>query len=180
VSWSVFRRASVIVVAASLAAAGGRAAAQTSPYYDIGTGPVTIKMKSSGKHTFFSGPKQVSRGAELTVANVSNPARVGAHTFSLVQSHLVPKTRKQRRLCHLCSRIAAAHEYHPTTQKVAKPTVEAGKKGWDTPFGKKGDSWYVARKGRSQTRKVTAKVGTTLTYFCGVHPRMRGTIKVVK
>ncbi len=148
--------------------------------YYLGTGPRTILMKNKGKDViFFTGPKTISRGAKLTVRNDSNPKVVGRHTFSLVKKDRLPKTRKQRLKCPICGTIALAHEFRAKTNKIDEPTVDVGRKGWDTSFGKTGDSWFVSKRGKSQTRKVTAPVGTTLRYFCGVHPSMQGKIKVV-
>ena len=45
-------------------------------------------------------------------------------------------------------------------------------------FGKKGDSWFTPDKGTKQSRKVSAKAGKTLYFFCAVHPFMQGKIKV--
>jgi hypothetical protein len=136
-------------------------------------------MRNFGERPFFAGDALVSRGARLTVRNVSNPQRVGPHTFSLVRSELVPRTRRQRRICSLCSSISRAHRYNPRTRNIRRPTVEIGRSGWSRLFGRTGDSWYVERRGRRQTRPVLAPVGTRLTYFCGVHPSMWGTIRVV-
>ena len=47
-------------------------------------------------------------------------------------------------------------------------------------FGKTGDTWYTETKNAKESRTISAKAGTTLTYFCAVHPNMVGTIKVVK
>ena len=62
---------------------------------------------------------------------------------------------------------------------MGRPVVDSGKTGWDKSFGKKGDSWFAEAKGDKHSRKVTAKVGTTLTYFCAIHPNMVGKIKVI-
>jgi hypothetical protein len=178
---STLRRASVIVTAGLVIGvpSGSFAQEDTDPYYDVGTGPVTITIKRKGKRLYFSGPKKVSRGALLTVRNATNPAKVGRHTFSLVNPSRVPRTKRQRRRCLVCRRIAAAHKYHPKTDKIGKPIVDVGQEGWDKRFGTRGDSWVVERKGKSHTRRVTAHTGTRLTYFCGVHPSMKGTITVI-
>jgi hypothetical protein len=137
-------------------------------------------MRNRGKRSFFTGSALVSRGARLTVRNASDPQRVGPHTFSLVRSGLVPRTRRQLRVCSLCSSISRAHRYQPRTRNIRRPRVEVGPSGWGQSFGRTGDSWYVERRGRRHTRRVLAPVGTRLTYFCGVHPRMWGTIRVVE
>ena len=139
-------------------------------------------MKLKGKRPLFTGPKRISQGARLTVVNRSSPKKIGPHTFSLVKPALIPKTKKARKACfdgNICLTIALAHEFDPETEKIGKNSVEVGGKGWNKSFGKKGDSFYTEVKGGKQTRRVTAPVGTTLTYFCAVHPGMKGKIKVV-
>jgi hypothetical protein len=166
-----------------LVAGGGPAAAQD---YNVGTGPITIKMQNVKKRkVFFSGPKKISRGEKLTIKNVSNPQQIGPHTFTLIQPSKRPKGRKQFKACGnlqlpVCRKIGKAHKFDPKTKQINKPSVDVGKKGWDKSFGNKGDTWYTQAKGDKETRKVTAPVGTTLTYFCVIHPNMHGTLKVVK
>lgn len=179
------RRTAAVVVAAvttSGLVAGGGARAQSGDY-DIGTGPVTIKMKNRGKRTFFRGPERISRGARLTIGNVSNPKKIGPHTFTLVKASRVPRGRKEFKACGdgkgVCGRVAAAHELNPRTNRVHKPDVDVGRTGWNKSFGKTGDTWYTVTKGDTETRKVTVPVGTTLSYFCAVHPNMHGELKVV-
>lgn len=173
------------IALATVVAAGaiGVGSAGAQDYGPISTGPVTIKIKPKGKGSVFSGPKRISQGEKLTVVNQTSLQKVGPHTFSLVKPALIPSSKKARKQCFagkgLCFRIAVAHKFDPATEKIGKASVEAGKKGWNTAFGKKGDSWYVDKKGDLQTRKVTSPVGTTLTYFCAVHPAMKGKIKVV-
>jgi plastocyanin len=164
-------------------AIGGTAHAQD---YDIRTGPVTVKMKLKGKRPFFSATgKTISRGEKLTVVNTTKIQQIGPHTFSLVKPAALPKTAKKAKACGeklkgICGKIARAHKFDPKTQKINKPDLDVGGKGWNTSFGRKGDSWYTEVKGDIETRKVTAPVGTTLTYFCAVHPNMVGKLKVVK
>ena len=81
---SPLRRATAALLAAALVAPALAGGADDDPYYPIGTGPVTIKMRNKGKRVFFSGPKRVSRDSLLTVVNAARQRRVGAHTFSLV------------------------------------------------------------------------------------------------
>jgi hypothetical protein len=180
------RLGAALVTAAAVAVpvVGGGSSAVAGPY-DVGTGPITIQMRNVGKKkVFFKGPKTISRGAKLTVENASNPQKIGPHTFTLVKAGLRPKTLKDQKACGklelpVCARAAKAHKFEPP-ETINKPDVEAGRKGWDKSFGKKGDTWFTPQKGATETRKVTAPVGTTLTYFCLVHPNMHGTLKVIK
>lgn len=176
---------------ATALAAGDGARAQD---YDIGTGPVKIQMKLKGKGRkavpFFSASaKKISRGAKLTIVNTTKIQQIGPHTFSLVKPAKIPNGTKAQRKCGgsettppsgICLKIFKAHKVDFQTGKVGKISLDVGKKGWDKSFGKKGDSWVTEGKGQTTTRKVTAKVGTTLTYFCAVHPNMVGKLKVVK
>jgi len=148
----------------------------------------TIEMVGKKeKDLAFEGPDTVKAGKNLKVENLTSPKKVGPHTFSLVEKKLLPKTDKEMKNCFapgaICLAVAIAHEFDPETEEINKQNVEAGKDGWDTPFdsakeGATGDSWYTETEDEKTKRKVTAKAGTKLTYFCAVHPWMKGTIKV--
>jgi hypothetical protein len=80
----------------------------------------------------------------------------------------------------VCNAIVAEMIKNPKappgpTNDIAHWTVDKGKLGLDGP----GDS--IAIEGsthRSVSVKVTAPAGTTLYFFCAVHPWMHGTITV--
>ena len=59
---------------------------------------------------------------------------------------------------------------------------EAGKKGWDKEGSLKvrGDSYFLVKRHEKFAQKVSADPGTTLTFFCAVHPDMQGTIDVTE
>jgi hypothetical protein len=144
-----------------------------------------IKMITKGKDLLFKGPRKIEAGAELDVINKTDPEQVGPHTFTLVKPEDLPETKKQMKDCEklkseFCMNIAEKHKVNLETFEIGKPSVEAGKKGWDKSFGNRGDSWFAEAKGESEARKVSAKPGTTLYYFCAVHPFMQGKIKVTK
>jgi hypothetical protein len=173
------RMAALGLVAAGVLAVGGAQAQD----YTVPTGPVTIKIKLKGKRPFFKGPKRISQGEKLTVLNTTSPKKIGPHTFTLIKPSLVPNNKAERKACGhgagVCGRVAAAHKFNPQTEQINKPDVDVGGKGWNKSFGKKGDTWFTQAKGASETRRVSAPVGTVLTYFCAVHPRMQGKIRVV-
>lgn len=174
-------RTSACLVALAFPVCGGGAQAGDYPIYPIpGTGTVRISIVKKGDRQFFRAPKTVSKGERLVIRNLTNPARVGPHTFTLVEAGGVPRTEGARRRCRLCRLVAAAHRYDAERNRIRRPIVQAGKPGWDKPTGAVGDSWYVERLNDSHSRKVTARVGTKLTFFCGVRPRMTGTIRVVR
>jgi hypothetical protein len=165
--------------ALGLTISSGPASAQ----YNVGTGPVKIKMALKGKRPVFTGPKRVSSGERLTVVNKTAPRKIGPHTLSLVKQGKLPKGKKERRNCFnggICLTIAKAHEFNPQTEKIGKDKVEVGTKGWDKAFGKRGDSWYTEKKGAKHGRRVVAAPGTTLYFLCAVHPGMQRKIRVVE
>jgi hypothetical protein len=185
---SPLRRAAVTLAGAALLAGGATQALAAQADTSASKG-VTIKMKLRGSGQdavpYFTKAKKVHRGAKLTIVNTTDVQAIGPHTFSLVKKKALPKGAEAQRECGeqfsgICGTVATAHEFNPQTMGVDKPEVEVGKKGWDKSFGKQGDSWYTETKGESYSRKVTAKAGTTLTFFCAVHPNMVGKIKVVK
>jgi hypothetical protein len=144
----------------------------------------TIFMKADKSGIRFEGPETIVSGEELTVLNQSNPRKVGPHTFSLVTKGSIPKTKKARQLCftpkHICRAIAGWHGVKGNGPVKVNP-VDVGAEGWDTEGSvtKKGDSWFTGEKpGTSIVEKVTAEAGTTLHYFCAVHPWMHGSVDV--
>jgi hypothetical protein len=145
----------------------------------------TITAYAHGKQMGFKGPRTVKAGSELAIVNDTDPQQVGPHTFTLVSKKQLPTGRKQMKNCErikskLCKRIVRAHRANPKTGVVKRPDVDVGKSGWDRSFGKRGDSWFMPGLGSSTERIVSAKPGTTLHYFCVIHPWMQGKIKVVK
>jgi plastocyanin len=169
--------AAAIAFTGSAAAEGERAAG--------GGGKATIKMKIEGRDLDFFGDRTVGEGEKLTVVNKTSPRQIGPHTFTLVKPSLVD-TRAERRACvrlesRLCRLIFRAHEVGPPPDfPVGKPNLDFGKRGWDKEFTKenKGDSWFTAERGAKESRKVRADAGETLSFFCIVHPNMRGKIEV--
>lgn len=147
--------------------------------------PATITMELAGKRIFFDGPATVVKGEELRIVNDTSVRKVGPHTFSLAKKSVLPDTPKEFRECFspgkVCMDIANAHKFNPKTEKVAKPVVNVGAKGWNRSFTKSssGDSWYTETKDESFTRRVSASAGSTLRFICAIHPDMQGKIKVV-
>ena len=147
--------------------------------------PPTITMAAEGKRLLFEGPTTVAKGDELRIVNDTSVAKHGPHTFSLAKQNVLPDTPKEFKQCFtpgkICMEIALAHKFNPKTEKIGKPVIDAGAKGWNRSFAKDrvGDSWYTEKKDESTSRRVTASAGSTLSFICAVHPDMQGKIKVV-
>jgi plastocyanin len=145
----------------------------------------TITMAVDGKNLVFQGPRSVDSGSQLKIVNATDPSKVGPHTFTLVDKSDLPKDKQSIKDCEklksdFCAGIVKDHKVNLKTGKIGRPSLDTGKKGWDTPYteDEKGDSWVAQAEGDTQKREVSAKPGTTLYYFCLVHPFMQGKIKV--
>lgn len=175
--------AAVLITALTAINAG---ASPRDASHSSGTKAAVVKMKASKKKgPYFTGPATVEAGQELKIVNKTAPDQVGPHTFTLIKKGDIPTSRKEMKACEnldpksVCSDIATAHEFDPQTFHINKPDVDVGKTGWDKSFGNTGDSWYTETEGEKTSREVSAKPGTTLHYFCVVHPFMVGKVKVV-
>ena len=166
-------------------AGGGSAGAETPAATG---GKDVVKMVLEGKKLAFEAPETVYEGDQLEILNETNPKQVGPHTFSLVEKSTLPKTRKAEKNCftpkHICFSIAEWHHFNPKTEKLSLNPVKAGPAGWSTAgnnSGKTGDSWFTGetKAGTHFSQAVTAKAGTTLYFFCAVHPSMQGSIKIL-
>lgn len=182
------KRAGAAIAVTGLASVGAIGGSATGAAGDAAprAAAATIDMVQSG-HGFsslgFSGPRKISSGATLTIVNATDPAKVGPHTFTLIKKGKLPRTKQQMKRCEqtkgVCKAIARAHEFVPP-DTINRPDVDVGRTGWDRSFGKRGDSWFTPTEGEQTSRVVAAKPGTTLYYFCAVHPFMAGKVKVVR
>ena len=144
-----------------------------------------IKMKQDGKDLFFEGPETVAAGSVLKIKNVTDPRKVGPHTFTLVHEKDIPTDEKdikdcEKKLALICGAVVEWHEVDLQTGAIGVNPVEAGGPGWDKEgsLKHKGDSWASEKEGQTFKQEVTAKPGKTLHYFCAVHPFMQGEITV--
>jgi hypothetical protein len=186
----VSSRARLAVVLAALAlpgaAATGAASAETIPTVPTPTGKtVTITVREVPGRLRFVGPASVVQGDTLEIVNRTNPLKVGPITFSLVRPGYLPKTKHAQAECftpgHICWSIAEWQGVHGEGVPTINPS-EAGEPGWDTPGSTSvvGDSWFSGmERGASFAQAVTAEAGTRLWFMDAIHPRLRGTVKVV-
>lgn len=180
------RRAGAVALTMTAAAAALASTGAAASDQDAGVakaGAATITATANGKNLEFQGDRTVKAGSPLKVVNATDPKKVGPHTFTLVKRKNLPTTKSEMKECgrlqsKVCADVAKAHEVGK--RGVGKPVVDAAKRGWDKSFGRRGDSWVSHGEGETEKRKVVAKPGTTLSYFCVVHPFMHGKIKVVK
>jgi plastocyanin len=141
----------------------------------------TLKVKINGfvmdQQRFFPGTITVKSGTTITLRNKSKGG--APHSLSLLNRSALPKTGEEIMLCPVCGPVMAAHQANPETGEVGVPVVDVGQPGFDTMGDAQnaGDSIFLPPKGKV-TFKVTAKKGSTLSFFCAVHPWMQGTIKV--
>ncbi len=180
--WLIAGGAGAVLMAA---AGGGSPASAGESAQAAASTPKTISMRST-PFPRFTGSSQVTAGQPLRIRNLSDPREHGPHTFTLVATSVLPKSRKAGQQCFtpgkICMTAAIAHDFDEKTEKVNLPDLEAGAVGWDKRFSrtvKKGDSWYSEEKGEATVRVVSAKPGTLLRYMCIIHPEMQGKIKVV-
>ena len=161
----------------------GPAAAATKPQPKPNTIEThgTLKVKINGfiqdAQSFFPGTATVKSGSTVTLRNKSQGAV--PHSLSLLKASALPKTGDAIMNCVACGPLIAAHQADPNTGEVKQPVVDVGQPGFDTmgDATTAGDSVFLPPKGKV-TFKVTAKRGSTLHFFCAIHPWMQGTIKV--
>ena len=170
---------------AALGAGSAASADEGTSAAAAATGTKTISMRADRRGPRFTGSATVRTGQELRIRNLSDPRQIGPHTFSLIATNAIPKSRKAMQQCFspgkICMTIAQAHDLNPQTEDIGKVLAEAGKAGWDKRFSRTsrtGDSWYTETKGEEFSQPVSAKAGTVLRYICAVHPEMQGKIRV--
>jgi plastocyanin len=168
--------------ALTIVGAGVGAASASTPQKVHAT---VIKMKQDGKNLFFEGPETVAAGATLKIKNVTDPQKIGPHTFSLVRENTIPTDAADIKDCEkkfalICGAVIKWHDVDVQTGEIGINPVEVGHDGWDTEgsLKRKGDSWVAEKEGQTFKQKVSAPAGTTLSYFCAVHPFMVGQITV--
>lgn len=184
-AWRVLLAAGAATGLVAALGGGSPASADEGAQAPAGSTASTVSMRFDKLGPRFTGSKKVTAGQPLRIRNLSDPKKIGPHTFTLVAANVLPRSPKAMRNCfrpgQICMTAAIAHEFDEKTEQVNKPLVEAGKPGWDRRFSRtvrQGDSWYSEKKGEEFQQVVSAKAGTVLRYLCIVHPEMQGKIKV--
>lgn len=175
--------AALAVFGANAATASSHAAGVTIKAAD--KGQTYVINKSATDSMFFSpGTATIKSGQTLTFTYDGKPADE-PHTISVVSEKNLPSTNAQINACSnggdkVCNLIIAGLIKNPKappgpTNDIVHWTVDKGKPGLDGP----GDSIAIeGAKHKTISIKVTAPAGTTLYFFCVVHPWMHGKLKV--
>ncbi len=121
----------------------------------------------------------VHSGEKLTVSNTDSLG--DPHVLVIALKKDLPKAPLANPFANPAIKLAA-----PKILKSLKHP-EAGFKAYKANFGpaglnQEGDAIVIAPGGphKSTSWFVSAKAGTTLYYFCAIHPWMQGKIKVIK
>jgi plastocyanin len=175
--------AALVGFAASAAMASNHAAGVTIKATDKGT---TYVINKSVTDTMFFTPAAatVKSGDTITFTYDGKPS-TEPHTISVVAQKDLPTSAAQINACSnggnkICNVIVAGHIKNPRlppgpTNDIIHWTVDKGQPGLDGP----GDSVAIeGLKHKSISIKATAPAGTTLYFFCAVHPWMHGKITV--
>ena len=135
---------------------------------------------------FAPGTLRVKSGSTITFEVPNSQGET--HTLTIAPKADLPRTVAQVSNCTVCKQLAVGHLKDPAAVKNGGPIVianwylHAGKPAATDAAGlsETGDSIAVQSGGphNSITIRVTAKPGTTLHFFCAVHPWMQGKIVV--
>lgn len=184
------RRFTVAAVATAALGMGGAGlvpeagAAAKKNEIRIKGGPVFKPGVSIGDNIRFNRHTSVKSGGTVRIVDKGS-AQAGPHTVSLVKRSALPLTLAQAEQCFAfkgaCGPLVAAHQVNPENPEEPPGVLEynAGAAGFDTmgDATTAGDSVFLAPK-QGGSIKVTARKGSTLTFFCAVHPWMQGKISV--
>jgi hypothetical protein len=125
----------------------------------------------------------VKSGATVTVRNKAKSPE--PHTISFLEKKYLPKSFESA----VDQKLMEAHQVDPTNEE-APPGVLVVDDGVAVPDGGTlevdkgftpdvaGDSAFIAPGQKTFSFKVTAKKGSSLFYYCAVHPWMQGKITV--
>ena len=164
----------VLVLAVSIgvvaAFAGWAGAGSTRTVRTVGDETFVANAKVMATLKFAPGQVVVESGNEVTW---SHDDRTSApHTVSILDASDLPGSIEEVFECVICNEFGAAH-FGPDFGGPFTPVVDVGAPGFDQA----GDSVFFEH-GEAFTMMISAPPGSTLAYFCAIHPWMQGTIKV--
>ena len=178
-----------IAVAATAAlglAAGGATAGAAAKKNEIRIeGGTVFKAGKYVKDAVHFAPADISVKSGATVKLKNKGTDPAPHTITFVEKKYMPKSFDVA----VEDQLLKAHQVDPTNEE-APPGVLIVDNGaplapgatWevDSAFtpDKAGDSAFIAPDQKTFSFKVTAKKGSKLFYFCGIHPWMQGKITV--
>jgi plastocyanin len=180
--WGLF-----VVCVLAVGGAVATAAAASASHVIKAAEKDTVKINryyGSGYH-FAPGTLHVKSGSTITFEVPNSQGET--HTLTIAPKADLPRTVAQVSNCTVCKQLAVGHLKNPGAAAHGGPLViahwilHAGKASdGSAGLSETGDSIAVQSGGahNSITIKVTAKPGTTLHFFCAVHPWMQGKIVV--
>lgn len=175
------RRLAVPVIAGGIAVfglTGGASANKSAHGEQLSSRPGTVVVKGVRFHLRFSSTT-IKKGQPLRIVNHTNPHE--PHTLSLVEPGLVPHGKSEYKACYkpggICREIFKWHG--ASRQGIKHNPVRVGPSGWSTEgdLDSKGDSVFF-QGGNPANREVHAPHGAVLSFICGIHPWMHGTVTV--
>jgi hypothetical protein len=181
---TTLRLLAAVAALAALTAVGVGGAASASPA-PKGPPVAHIKFKGGKKNLHLVVPDTIRAGTTIEVDNLTDPQKVGPHTFSLVKRDALPHGKDQIKKCEkelklICGAIAFKwHLVDPTTFEVGQILSDVGEEGWDTPGDrhKIGDSWVSEAKDETFSAPLSSQP-RKLHYICAVHPFLKGSFTV--
>jgi plastocyanin len=174
-----------VVAAAGISALGlaPTAGAAVKNKIRIKGGPFYKPGVMIGDNIRFNRHTTVRSGRTIKVINRGDP-EAGPHTISLLKRSALPRTFAQAEACFegqgVCAPLYAAHQVPENPEEPPGVLLfNAGAEGFDTMGDAEtaGDSQFIA-PGEGGSIRVTADAGSTLRFFCAVHPWMQGKITV--
>ena len=182
--WGLSVMGVLVVAGAAASMAVASSASTTTVVKALEKNKVVINKYIQSGNRYSPGTVTVKSGSLLTFKFGDNEQDV--HTLTIAPKSQLPHTVAQVNACNVC-RLALAHLKNPTappgpSNPVVNWILHAGKPAANASAGLSvpGDSIAIESGGaHSQISiRVTAKPGTTLNFFCAVHPWMQGKIKV--
>jgi plastocyanin len=179
-------------VAALVVVAGPVSAASATTVEIVGNQDFGYSGPPGQLMDFKQGKIVVHRGDTVTWVN-KGPA---PHTMSVIEASEIPQTLKQVMECSACGGFFAGHVVHIGREGPEPPFVanlDTYKASGANPpqLDNRGDSVLIAPMGETipatfgapvtdvVSAAITAPEGTTLNYFCAIHPWMQAAIEVI-
>ena len=188
------RRVTVAVAAtaalgmpALVLAPSASAAAKKNQIQIVGGTSIEINKFVKDNQRFVSPLGKVRSGATVKVVNKAKTQ--DPHSISFAAKRFLPGDSFEEFETPVFPLLGQAHGI-PQDDPEGEPTIFVTDNGQPVPAGGTlqadteftdtvmGDSAFIAPGQKSFSFKVTADAGTTLNYFCAIHPWMQGKIRV--
>lgn len=183
-SWKLSVVGVLVVVGAAASMAVASSASTTTVIKALEKDKVVINKYIQSGARFSPGTLTVKSGSLLRFE--FGDREQDAHILTIAPKAQLPHTLAQVNSCSVC-RVALAHLKNPMappgpSNPITSWILHAGKPAANGNAGLSttGDSIAIQSGGPHAqiTIRVTAKPGTTLNFFCAIHPWMQGKIKV--